>query len=72
MSKNPDIDPQNDLSEPHRLTQGELIDVVQGLSHNKDKAEFLGSRLQQLNLLSLGVKVSFYRNRLKYFVPYRV
>lgn len=37
--------------EPHLLTQGDLNDLVRDLSLLKEKAEVLGSRLKQWNLL---------------------
>lgn len=48
---------------PHLITQGELNDLVRDLDLPKSKAELLGSRLQQWNLLDKGVKVSIYRKR---------
>lgn len=48
---------------PHLITQGELNDLVRDLDLPKTKAELLGSRLQQWNLLEKGVKVSIYRKR---------
>lgn len=58
------------LSEPHRLTQGDLSDLIRDLDLPKDKAELLGSRLKQWNLLEPNVNVSIYRKRQKDFLPY--
>ena len=46
---------------PHRLSQAELSDLVQGLDLSQEKAELLGSRLKQWNLLQFDIKVSHYR-----------
>lgn len=45
------------------FTQAELSELVRDLDLPKTKAELLGSRLQQWNLLEEGVKVSIYRKR---------
>ena len=57
-------------SKPHLITQGELNDLVRDLQLPKSKAELLGSRLQQWNLLADNVKVSIFRDRQKDFVPF--
>ena len=46
-SQDPDLDPQNDSSEQHRLTHGELNDLVRELSLPTDKADLLAYRLKQ-------------------------
>ncbi|ESO10333.1 hypothetical protein HELRODRAFT_183749 [Helobdella robusta] len=45
------------------ITQGELSDLVRDLGLTKNKAELLGSRLQQWNLLDRGTKISHFRDR---------
>ena len=45
--------------QPHLNSQGELNDLVRNLDLTKPKAEILGSRLQQWNLLDGKVKTSF-------------
>ncbi|XP_076031864.1 uncharacterized protein LOC143019766 [Oratosquilla oratoria] len=45
-------------SRPHLITQGELHDLVRDLQLPKNKAELLGSRLQQWNLLAADVNIS--------------
>lgn len=45
----------------HRLSQAELNDLIRDLDLSKEKAEILGSRLQQWNLLERDVRVSQYR-----------
>ncbi|XP_050813874.1 uncharacterized protein LOC127053346 [Gopherus flavomarginatus] len=51
MSQDPHFLPSSS-SEPHLITQGELNDLVRDLELPKSKAELLGSRLQQWNLLA--------------------
>ncbi len=46
MSNDPDFD-QESFSEPHLITQGELDDFVRDLELPNNKAELLGSQLQQ-------------------------
>ncbi|ESN93095.1 hypothetical protein HELRODRAFT_165255 [Helobdella robusta] len=48
---------------PHRLSQAELSDLVRDLDLSQEKAELLGSRLKQWNLLQSDVKVSYFRKR---------
>jgi hypothetical protein len=45
------------------IIQAEVIDAIWDLELPKTKAELLGSRFQQWNLLKKGVKMSFYRKR---------
>ena len=45
------------LNEFHRNTQEELNDLVRDLDLAKSKAELLGSRLQQWNILKENVRI---------------
>lgn len=58
----PEYHPQQS-NEPHKITQGELNDLIRDLDLSKKQAELLGSRLQGWNLLASGTKVSVYRRR---------
>ena len=49
------------FNEFHRITQEELNDLVRDIDLAKSKAELLGSRLQQWNLLKENVRISVYR-----------
>jgi len=49
--------------QPHILTQDELNDLVRDLELSKSKAELLGSRLKQRNLLGKNVGISSFRSR---------
>ena len=51
------------FNEFHRITEGELNYLIRDLDLPKSKAELLGSRLQQWNLLKENVKISVYRKR---------
>lgn len=44
-----------DTDEPHKLTQGDLNDLVRDLNLSKNMSELLGSRLQQWSLLNNGM-----------------
>ena len=46
-----------------RITQEELNYPIRGLDLPKSKAELLGSRLQQWNLLKENIRISVYRKR---------
>jgi len=56
-------DPEPDEEKPHLLTQEDLNDLITDLSLSKEKAELLGSRLKQWNLLRKGTKISVFRDR---------
>ena len=60
-----DFDPCVSERRPHFITQEDLNDLVRDLNLSKDKSELLASRLLQWNLLTLGTKVTFYRQRSK-------
>ena len=49
--------------QPHILIQDELNDLVRDLELSKSKAELLGSRLKQWNLLEKNVRISSFRSR---------
>jgi len=53
------------LNEFRRITQEELIDLMSDLDLPKSKAELLGSRLQQWNLLKENVRISVFRKSTK-------
>lgn len=48
---------------PHLLGQAEFNDLVRDLELTKEKAELLGSRLQEWNLLKPSTKISNFRSR---------
>jgi hypothetical protein len=54
----------------HRITQQALNDLVRDLDLPKSKAELLGSRLQQWNILRENVRISVYRKRHKGLVQF--
>jgi len=54
---------------PHILTQDELNDLVCDLELSKSKAELLGSRLKQWNLLEKNVRISSFRSH-QQLVPF--
>jgi len=51
------------FNEFRRITQEELNDLIRDLDLPKSKAEMLGLRLQQWNLLKENVRISVYRKR---------
>lgn len=53
--------------EPKLFTQTELNDLVRDLGLTKEKAELLGSRLKEKNLLAGGTNIYIYRNRERQF-----
>jgi hypothetical protein len=57
-------------SAPHILTQEELNDLVRDLELSKAKAELLGSRLKEWNLLKENVRVTSFRTRHEQLEPY--
>jgi len=67
-SHDPDFAEKDD--KPHRLSQAELSDLIRDLDLSKEKAELLGSRLQQWNLLQRDVRVSQYRHRHRDLLPF--
>jgi hypothetical protein len=69
-STDPDFEPTVMSSEPHRITQNELNDLVRDLKLSKSNSELLASRLQQWNLLEENVTVSAFRARQKGLVPF--
>ena len=64
-STDPDFELPHSSPKCHLISQSELNDFVRDLELPKSKAELLGSRLQQWNLLKSDVKVSFFRDRQK-------
>jgi len=61
-SRDADYLPSTDSSN-HKITEGELSDLIRVLKLSKNKAELLASRLQQWNLLQHSVKVTTFRTR---------
>jgi len=55
---------------PQPLSQKELNHLVRDLSLTKTCSELLASRLKGKNLLSDGVRVTFYRSRHNDYLPY--
>jgi hypothetical protein len=55
---------------PQLFTQSEPKDVIRDLGLPKEKAEFLGSRLKEKNLLAAGTSVYWYRSREQEFTCY--
>ena len=56
-------EPESEETKPQLLNQEELNDLVRDLSLSKEKAEVLGPRLQQWNLLEAGTKTSHFRDQ---------
>jgi hypothetical protein len=55
---------------PQLFTQSELNDVIRDLGLPKEKAELLGSRLKEKNLLAAGTFIYWYRSRKQEFTSY--
>jgi hypothetical protein len=56
--------------QPHILTHDELNDLVRVLELSKSKAELLGSRLKQWNLLEKTIRIPSFRSRHQQFEPF--
>ena len=69
-SEDPDFDDGFMSSKPHLISQHELNDLTRDLDLPKNKAELLGSRLQQWNLLNENVRVCKLGYREKDFLPF--
>ena len=54
----------------HILTQDKLNGLVRNLEPSKSKAELLGSRLKQWNLLEKNVRISLFRSRHQQLAPF--
>jgi len=62
--------PTSSAPRPHILTQDELNNLVRDLELSKSKAELLGSRLKQWNLLEKNVQISSFRSHHQHLVPF--
>jgi len=60
---------RSSASQPHILILNELNDLVRDLELSRSKAELLGSRLKQWNLLEKNVRISSFRSRHQQLVP---
>ena len=58
------------FNELHQITQEELNDLIRDFDLPKSKAELLGSRLQQWNLLKENVRISVYCKRYEDLVQF--
>jgi len=65
-SRDADYLPSTDSSN-HKITEGELSDLIRDLELPNNKAELLASNLQQWNLLHHPVKLTTFRTRNKKF-----
>jgi hypothetical protein len=54
----------------HPITQQELNNIIRNLDLPESKAELLGSRLQQWNILEENLRISVYRKRHKDLVQF--
>ena len=54
---------ENEPHSPILINQDMLNDLVRDLVLSKEKAELLGSRLKQWNLLETRTKITYYRQR---------
>jgi len=59
-----------DNTKPQLFTQAELNDLVRDLGLTKEKAELLGSRLQEKHLLEYGTSICHYRTRDQQFAQF--
>ena len=57
-------------SEPNRLNQDDLSDLIHDLNLPKESAELLASRLKERNFLQAKTNATLYRNREANFLPY--
>jgi hypothetical protein len=55
---------------PQLFTQSELDNVIRDLGLPMEKAELLGSRLKERNLLAAGTSMYWYRSREQEFTSY--
>ena len=69
-SNDSDFELQHCSSEPHFISQSKLNDPVGDLELPKCKAELLGSRLQQWNLLESDVRISLFSDRQKDLIQF--
>ena len=60
----------DDCNEPQSFSQAELNDLLRDMALPKDSAQLLDSRLQEKNLSTHGISLSWFRNREKDCVPY--
>lgn len=65
-----DCDYEGASSSPQRFNQNELSDLIRDLSLSKEAAELLASRLNEKNLLNPGTKITFYRKREQFLLPF--
>ena len=57
-------------SEPNRLNQDDLSDLIHDLNLPKESAELLASRLKERNFLQAKTNATLYRNREANFLPH--
>ena len=69
-SMDADFTADHQSNEFHLITQEELNDVIGDLDLPKCKAELLGSRLQQWNLLKENIRISMYCKRYEDLVQF--
>ena len=62
-STDADFTADHQSNEFHRVTQEELNDLIRDIDLPKRKAELLGSRLQQWNLLKGNIRISMFCKR---------
>jgi len=61
---------RSSATQPHIFTQDELNDLVRDLELSKSKAEVLGSRLKQWNVLEKNVQIFSFRSRHQQLMPF--